>query len=152
MPAEILFPDSVRRIFSFEGLEYGSIYPTDIDAALEFSRKLFIYIECRGWGGKRKVGQSRLFESSCDAHKRSGMESFALSVCHEHRDTETVVLAECFVIEEYQGAALGHKGQWMTYIAKERPTVAGRIRELYSRYVGAASIGQIDGGQTNATP
>lgn len=58
---------NLRQIVDFNGLRYGPISPTDIDAQLEFDNRLFIFIEAKFGDAKVPIGQRLALERMCDA-------------------------------------------------------------------------------------
>lgn len=49
--------DKKRRLMTFEGLQFGNITPTDIDAFLDFGGKVYVVIEAKGVGVPVPTGQ-----------------------------------------------------------------------------------------------
>ena len=78
--------EKIQQIRDFSGLRFGKIYPTDIDAFIEFKDKLFIFIEVKYGGGKLPTGQLLAIERLCDAIHASGKVCFGIIATHE---TET---------------------------------------------------------------
>lgn len=56
-----------QKIRDFSGLRYGKITPSDIDAAMEFNGRLFIFIEGKRTGAPLPFGQRLMFERLTDA-------------------------------------------------------------------------------------
>ena len=55
------------QLKDFSGLRWGAISPTDIDAILEFSNRLFIIVEAKYKNAQVPFGQKLCLERLCDA-------------------------------------------------------------------------------------
>jgi hypothetical protein len=55
------------QLKDFSGLKWGAISPTDIDAILEFSNRLFIIVETKYKNSPMPRGQLLALERVCDA-------------------------------------------------------------------------------------
>lgn len=58
---------AATQVRDFRGLRYGRITPTDIDAYLEFSNRLFVFVEAKFGGAPIKRGQLLAIERLTDA-------------------------------------------------------------------------------------
>ncbi len=56
-----------QQIKDFSGLRWGAISPTDVDALLEFSNRLFIIVETKYKNSPIPRGQLLALERVCDA-------------------------------------------------------------------------------------
>lgn len=78
-----------QKIRDFSGLRYGKITPSDIDAAMEFNGRLFIFIEGKRSGAQLPLGQRLMFERITDA-----LDCPPVRVCTtvivDHEDAEGV--------------------------------------------------------------
>lgn len=65
------------------GLRFGQITPTDVDAAIEFDNRLFIFIEAKFIATPIKYGQELFLSRMADnMHKPPGV--FAVSIIADH--------------------------------------------------------------------
>lgn len=58
------------QLRDFSGLRFGKITPTDIDAAVEFGGRLFVFVEAKFGLGTMPYGQRLCLERICDAIHR----------------------------------------------------------------------------------
>lgn len=86
MEAEIKNRGYISQIKSFKGLQWGAIYPTDIDAFLDFGDKLFVIVEVKYGGGMPKTGQRIALERLCDACATSHRKSVLLIAKHNNEE------------------------------------------------------------------
>lgn len=56
-----------QQIRDFGGLRFGKITPTDIDAAVEFGDRLYVFVEAKHGDAPIPHGQRLLLERLCDA-------------------------------------------------------------------------------------
>lgn len=89
----------------FEGMRWGSISPTDIDAFLEFKNRLFVFIETKHGGTLPEGGQRWGLERLCDACDRDGRLSVVLVASHE---SDGDIVFRDLPVTFYR-----YKGQWL---------------------------------------
>lgn len=81
-----------RRISDFSGLRYGKITPTDLDLYVEFSGKLFVFVEAKFMNSEMEYGQKLALERLCDGMHRpaEGKHSvlFLVTHCQEEGDID----------------------------------------------------------------
>lgn len=76
--------EHAQQIVDFGGLRYGAIYPTDIDAFLDFGDRLFIFVEAKFGGRGMSQGQSWAIARLVDAcHKPPDRYAIALVCSHD---------------------------------------------------------------------
>jgi hypothetical protein len=117
------------QLKDFSGLRWGAISPTDIDAILEFSNRLFIIVEAKYKNAQVPFGQKLCLERLCDAindppnkhclilltsHESDGDIDMGLTVVTQVRENGSwiteipdVTLREA--IDIYRGKYLGQK-------------------------------------------
>jgi len=71
------------QAIKFEGMKFGRITPTDIDAAIEFDDRLFIFIEAKFVGKPIGTGQ-RLFLERIGNLANDPPRKFSISIVAEH--------------------------------------------------------------------
>jgi hypothetical protein len=113
MRGEIRNERYARQLKNFGGLLFrGGITPTDIDGFVEFSDRVFIFIElkyirqvdrgklddlafCIGLLGK---GQRLAYERLCDALQDAGKESFVLLAWHTMKPEDAIPACRQFIM------------------------------------------------------
>ncbi|MBU1172997.1 MAG: hypothetical protein KKD44_25835 [Proteobacteria bacterium] len=76
----------ISRLRDFSGLKWDKITPTDIDAFVEFSGRLFIFIEAKIKGTELERGQKLAFERLGDAITKG--ESYFIIADQEKTEKE----------------------------------------------------------------
>jgi hypothetical protein len=89
------------QIRDFSGLRYGKITPTDIDAFLDFSNKLFVFIETKHAGSPLPYGQRLALERICTACNKGGIYSVILFA--EHLTQQDIDVAVLPVVQYFDG-------------------------------------------------
>jgi ribosomal protein L37AE/L43A len=92
------------QIRDFSGLKYGTITPTDVDMAIDFGNKAFVWGELKHGDTPITPGQRLFLERVNDALERSGIPSYVLSI--SHKDSGDIDVANARVVE-YRS-----NGQW----------------------------------------
>jgi hypothetical protein len=83
----------------FSDLRFGTITPTDIDAAIDFGDRVFVWMEAK-YGGARVVGGQRLhLERVCDAVSETGRHALVLTLGHHTPPEDQIDFGECYVTE-----------------------------------------------------
>lgn len=88
--------DKKRRLMTFEGLQFGNITPTDIDAFIDFGGKVYVVIEAKGVGVPVPTGQRIALERLL--HKLGEPPSKAIVVIADTPDgamEDDVDLGQC---------------------------------------------------------
>jgi len=86
-----------KQLRDFSGLRFGKITPTDIDAFLEFSDKLFVWIESKRVGASLPYGQKLALERVCDAVQEVRELAVVLVVEHDVSVEKDIDLAKARV-------------------------------------------------------
>lgn len=102
MRGTIHTPKRFRQPCSFEGMVFGTISPTDIDACIDFNDRLFVFIEAKSGDVALSQGQRILLERLC---RRCSGQAVAFVARHFTPQDEHVVLAECEVESVYRAKA-----------------------------------------------
>ena len=103
-------PEKAKQPMLFEGMErrYG-LSPTDIDAFVEYSCRLFIYFEGKRKGADMLKGQRMSFEHICESYYKPDVfpikdrKYFAWAIVFEHEvpDEEGVMVKDQYVRKVY---------------------------------------------------
>lgn len=94
-----------KQLIDFQGLELdGGIYPTDIDALIEYHDTEYILLEVKFEKAKVPYGQRLAIQRMVDDFTKAGKRAIALVA--EHCDSDPrkpVIAANCRVRELYYG-------------------------------------------------
>jgi hypothetical protein len=110
-----------KQLISFEGLNVGDMYPTDIDGALEYDDIYLILFEVKHNNKEIPTGQKKLLKRIADSWVESGLytgiekKSIIFKVSHNTPLGESIKLAEGMVIDYY------YDGNWLK---KDKPITA----------------------------
>ena len=94
---------------NFANLQYGKVYPTDIDAFMEFANKVFILIEGKQQGVELKGGQRYALERLCDKCD-DGKSKSLLIVCENRYLNDEVDLGQS-IVREYRSNRVWYSPQ-----------------------------------------
>jgi hypothetical protein len=95
---------------NFVNLQFGKVYPTDIDAFMEFSNKIFILIEGKQQGVELKGGQRYALERLCDKCDDEHSKSL-LIVCENRYSNNEVDLGQS-IVREYRSNRIWYNTQF----------------------------------------
>lgn len=94
----------LARIVCFDGMErIRGIYPTDIDAYLDYGGRAALFIECKHKDNKLPAGQRRALERLTNKCKTN-----AVIVCEHEFSEGDIMLKDCIVTEVF------FNGKWTT--------------------------------------
>ena len=99
------------RFINFVGLEWGAIRPMDVDLALEFGDRLFVFGEAKYAGSQLPYGQRLALERITDAIHCEERKAICLVVDHEGGDN--IPIATC-PVREYRWEKRWHKPHAIT--------------------------------------
>jgi hypothetical protein len=119
-----------EQLISFVGLQWGKITPSDIDAAIDFGGRAFVYIEVKYDDTPISRGQELLLERLCGLAEKAGVFGLAILAKH-HQDVGTVILADAKVVRFYW------RGDW--HPERENRTVRQALESFHARYIKAAA-------------
>lgn len=97
-------PSRYKQIIDYSGLLYErGITPTDIDGALDFGGKLFIFIELKYGENQMPYGQRLFLERLCEG--MTATKTAAVLVAHHWIEPEEEIdAAQCLVTEYLWGS------------------------------------------------
>jgi len=103
---QIKYPERAAQLRNFSGLNYGKITPTDVDALLEFSDRLFVLMEFKCSGVLFERGQRLCFERLVNALAYTRRKSVVVLAEHDTPIGEQIDCSKAIVTEFFEG------GQW----------------------------------------
>ena len=105
----IKHPNRAKQLIDFTGVQSGNIYPSDIDAVLEFDSKYLLLFELKKVGVQVPLGQRMMLERIIDAWEDSGKIGSVVYCEHDTQSHETIYLKDCLVIGLYnKGESKAH--------------------------------------------
>lgn len=110
-----------RQLADFSGLQFGKLYPTDLDGIIEFGDKLWVMIELKYNNAKLPTGQRILLERLTDALAESGRTAICLVGTHQQTSGD-IEVSSCLVVKYRYG------GEWL--IPKEQITIRTAIEKM----------------------
>lgn len=98
-------PHYAKQLIDFCGLELdGGLYPTDIDALIEYKDMEYILIEIKYKKKRMPFSQRIAIQRMVDDFTKAGKRAIALVAEHDSSDPEIpVIAANCRVRELYYG-------------------------------------------------
>ena len=98
----------LKQSLDFTGIENGSIYPTDIDAVLEFNNDVLILMEVKYKNAEIPTGQRLVLERICNSWHTK--KSVVLKVEHDFNvENEAIPLDSCIVTKIYYNSKWHNK-------------------------------------------
>jgi hypothetical protein len=96
------------QVADMSGLRFGKITPTDIDAAIEYQDRCYIFIEGKYGGAPVPFGQKLFIERLVDRLSRS---VFAVGVIADHyTPSHEDIMFDRMIVREIR-----YKGRWVSY-------------------------------------
>lgn len=95
-----------RQLIDFGGLRFGTGYPTDIDAFIDFGNELFILIEAKKGDAELPLGQRLALERICDGLAETRKHAIVLVVSHDDAAPEAIDLANA------RATTYRRRGKW----------------------------------------
>ncbi len=117
-----------RQPKDYSGLCYGKITPMDLDGILEFSDRLFIFLEYKGVGAPLKYGQKLCIERVVNAIHSERRIAVAIVADHWGHIGDDIDCAGAEVREIF------FEGEW--HCLAEKRSVASLIDSLCEKYLG----------------
>lgn len=112
------------QALKFDGMKFGNITPTDIDAAIEFDNRLFIFIEAKFVGRSIQTGQ-RLFLERMANSVSNPPHKYSISIVAEHyTPADQDILLSGAVVRDYF-----RDGEWHKPLVKGT-TVLEAVRRM----------------------
>ena len=97
-----------RQLIKFEGIKYGNITPTDIDAMIEYQNMAYIFVEVKHLNKRLDRGQELALQRMVDDAAKVGKIAVAFVLEHDVTDSNNdVYLTECKIRNFYYG------GHWL---------------------------------------
>jgi len=115
-----------RQQVRWPSMRWGNITPTDIDGALDFSDRLYIFFEVKHISSHLNTGQRLLLERMCKRINDSGAVSVAL-VAQHYEDIDHVILENC-ILDEYW-----YFGEW--HKPRDIVTIERCVDTLYTKHI-----------------
>ena len=97
----------MKQLICFDGLDYGSITPMDIDGVIEYHDKAVVFLEYKLRGCSMPTGQRLCLERLTDDVNKAGRVGCALLAEHEVYDTDEYVVAGDAIVK-----SVYWKGKW----------------------------------------
>lgn len=97
----------IHQVIQFEGLRFGSITPTDIDAVVEYDDKAVILMEFKLKGNEMPYGQKLCLERIAKDIDMAGRLAVVLLCEHEVYDVSKPVIAKDARVKEFY-----YRGKW----------------------------------------
>ena len=124
---KIFNPALAAQLRNFSGLRYGKITPTDIDAFIDFSNLLFVFIEAKLPNVELSCGQRLAIERVVMASASKQRHSTAI-ICEHHNRVGAIDFATCKVTRVYWKS--NNKWEWRA------PSIAGlTVRGAIDRFL-----------------
>jgi len=99
----IAHPDRARQLINFEGLNFGTITPTDLDGLIDYHNQQFAFLEIKSAGVPLLYGQQTAFERIVDRIEMSGARAALFFAHHTVRDCDQQIdAARTLVIAFYE--------------------------------------------------
>lgn len=84
-----------KQLISFDNMKYGKIYPSDVDAFIEYRDKLYILIELKYKNATLPIGQKLMIERLIDRLNETDCLAVAFVCSHETKYDTNIDLASC---------------------------------------------------------
>lgn len=117
-------PQYAKQLIDFSGLKLDDdVYPTDIDALIEYKDSKYLIFEIKYKRKQIPKGQRLALQRMADDFFKAGKEAIVIICEHNIKDTsQPVVAADCRVREIYHDA-----GWWKP---KDKPLVGYILQEI----------------------
>lgn len=100
--SKILYTERMKQLIDFNGMDYGKIYPTDIDGMIEYKNIAYLYYEVKYGNKEVPFGQKLALERLVEDARKVGKKAIAIVAEHDIEDVKAnVILADCNVREVY---------------------------------------------------
>ena len=104
-----------QQINSFKNIRYGNITPTDLDGAIEYHDKCWVFFELKYNNAPISYGQKLALERLVNDTAKNNKKSIAIIADHYVNDTNKEVdAADCVVREVY----LSNEKKWRGVVRK----------------------------------
>jgi hypothetical protein len=121
------YRDTAKVLNNFTNLQYGKVYPTDIDAFIEFGNKVFVLIEGKQDNVEFCGGQKYALERLCDKCHSSESKSLLIVSNNRYLPNNDVDMGNS-IVREYR-----FKQKW--YKSNSNITVKALIDKFLNTYL-----------------
>ena len=104
----------MKQLITFDGLDFGSITPMDIDGVIEYHDKAVILLEYKLKGCNMPDGQRLCLERLSDDCAKAGKISCVLLAEHETYDADEDVRAGEAIVKRIYWKSIWHKADGST--------------------------------------
>ena len=119
-----------RQLLLFDGFQYGSITPTDIDGAIDYHGSVWVLFEAKMVGKDVPRGQRVALERLIQGFRRAHTHGIAMIVEHDITDCgRDIYVRECAVREIYTT-------ETMRWRPPKWPITAKGMADAYIGYYG----------------
>lgn len=106
--------DRMKQIICFDGLDFGSITPMDIDGVVEYHDKAVVFLEYKLKGCKMPTGQRVCIERLVNDVCRAGKVGCALLAEHEVYNADDDVVAGDAIVKSVYWSGNWHDSDGST--------------------------------------
>ena len=93
-----------KQLLRFDGLEYGTITPMDVDCAIEYRDAKIVLIEVKMKNVQVPIGERLALQRFVDDFTRAGKQAIAIVADHTVFDpNDDIQIVDCLVRELYLG-------------------------------------------------
>lgn len=103
---EIHNREAARQLRDFSGLRWDKITPSDIDLAIDFQNRIFIFAELKWRNAEMPFGQRLLLERITDGLTSQNKDSICFVASHSEEGYGDIDTANC-IVNEYR-----YKFEW----------------------------------------
>jgi len=100
----------IQQIKDFSGLQFGKIYPTDIDGFLDFGDKMFVFFELKYGNSPLSFGQKLALTRLCDACEADERKSCLIIANHQTPSGDVIDVANALV------SMVMYKKKWTNWV------------------------------------
>jgi len=100
-PGGFQYPERAKQLMNYEGMEWESMTPTDIDGFLDYRGKYFVYMEGKVVGKDLLRGQELALENATKSHAKAGHKAIAIVFEHDTPVEQQVFVKNCRVVRYY---------------------------------------------------
>lgn len=93
----ILYPNRMKQLIDFVGIQNKKITPTDIDAVIEIDNKYLLLFEVKKKGVDFNVGQGLLLKRVIDSWQKNNKKGFVIFCTHNTPYQEKIKLKDCTI-------------------------------------------------------
>lgn len=121
-PNEFQYRERAKQLMSFEGMQWDSMTPTDIDGFLDYRGKYFVYMEGKVVGKDLLRGQELALENATQSHVKAGHKAIAIVFEHNTPVEQDVIVKNCRVVRYY------FKNEWQE---TQQPRTVKELIDLF---------------------